>query len=253
MLGYEHFHHSIIRKIVVVFGRIFEGLKIERADNDGNVIQIIDVPISYGPKEKWLARLQEKPDITKKTAITLPRMGFEMVAMQYDPSRKIQTMNRIKANNMTATKETDEMYAPVPYNLTFNLYIVTKTIGDALQIVEQIVPFFTPQFTTTINIVQELEISQDIPITLVGTSFTDSYEGSFEQRREIIHTLTFDIKCNLYGPVTRAGTILETIMNIDPKYGTIARRATSTASQDINGIWNVEDAIYDIERDPAIY
>ena len=249
MLGYGHFHHGIIRKVVVTFGRLFEGLKIERVNSIGEVEQVIDVPVSYGPKEKWLARLQEQPDLTKKSAITLPRIGFEIVGMQYAPSRKIQTMNQILADNTTQAKEINATFAPVPYDLTFNLYIVTKTSGDAFQIVEQILPFFTPAFTTTINIVPEVGINQDVPITLVGTNFTDNYEGSFDERREIIFTLTFDVKCALFGPVNKVNTILETIMTIDPMYGTIARLATSKATQQGDGSWDITDDVIDVTRE----
>ena len=253
MLGYSPYYHGILKKVVVAFGRIFTGLKIVREDKQGNPVQIIDVPVSYGPKDKWLARLQEQADLTNKTAITLPRIGFEMVAMSYDPSRKIQTMNLIKADNSTTNENVDATFSPVPYNVTFNLYIVAKTNSDALQIVEQILPFFTPQYTITMDVVPEVLINQDIPVTLVNSSFTDSYEGAFSDKREIIYTLTFDIKCYLFGPATKYNTILQTIMNIDPMYGTITRRATSTATQNIDGEWTITDAIVDINRDPTIY
>lgn len=255
MLGKGHYYHGIIKKVVIVFGRLFEGLKIHRVNNQTDEVeQVIEVPVSYGPREKWLARLQETPDIDKKTAITLPRIGFELVSMQYEAHRKIQTMNLVRSDNSTTTKEIDAVYAPVPYSLMFQLYIITKTNEDALQIIEQILPFFPPQHTVTMNIVPAIGINQDIPITLSGVNFQDTYDGSFETRREIIYTLTFEVKCNLFGPVERKGTILQTIMNIDPKYGEVSRRARSTATLDeLSGNWDILDELFDIDRDPSIY
>ena len=220
--------------------------------NTQEVEQVIEVPISYGPREKWLARLQETPNLDKKTAITLPRIGFELTGVKYDPARKIQKMLQLRSAP-DAEQSFETTFSPVPYNLYFNLYIVTKTNDDALQIVEQILPFFPPQFTVTLNLVQEVDIKQDVPITLLETNFTDSYEGSFETRREIIYTLTFEVKINLYGPVSTSSTILQTIANIDPTYGTIARRATSTATQDPSGEWEILDEIFDIPREPENY
>ena len=253
MLTKPHYYHGTIRNTVIAFGRIFEGLKLHRVNRNTNEVeQVIEVPISYGPREKWLARLQETPNLDKKLAITLPRIGFELTSLKYDPSRKIQKMLQLRsAPNADQTFET--AFSPVPYNLYFDLYIVTKTNDDALQIVEQILPFFPPQFTVTLNLVPEADIQQDVPITLIDTNFTDSYEGSFETRREIIYTLSFEVKVNLYGPVSTASTILQTIANIDPTYGTVARKATSTASQDQSGNWNVIDDIFDIPRDPESY
>jgi hypothetical protein len=253
MLSKSHYYHGTIRNLVIAFGRIFQGLRLHRVNSRTQEIeQIIEVPVSYGPREKWLARLQETPNTDKKIAITLPRIGFELTGMKYDPTRKIQKMNQLRSEQ-SAEKTFETAFSPVPYNMFFNLYVVAKTNDDALQIVEQILPFFPPQFTVTLNLVPSADIQQDIPITLMDVNFTDSYEGSFETRREIIYTLSFEVKCNLYGPVSTSSTILKTIVNIDPEYGTIARRATSEAISDGSGNWEIIDEIFDIERDPANY
>lgn len=238
---------------MIAFGRVFEGLKLHRVNrNTQEVEQVIEVPISYGPREKWLARLQETPNLDKKTAISLPRIGFELTGMKYDAERKIQKMLQLRS--IPGTDQSFETtFSPVPYNLYFNLYIVTKTNDDALQVVEQILPFFPPQFTVTLNLVPSADIQQDVPITLIETNFTDSYEGSFDTRREIIYTLTFEVKINLYGPVNTASTILQSIANIDPTYGTVTRRIVSTADQDPSGEWEIVDEAFDIPRDPENY
>lgn len=249
MLTKPHYYHGTIRNTVIAFGRVFQGLKLHRVNRtSGEVEQVIEVPVSYGPREKWLARLQETPDLDRKTAITLPRIGFELVSMKYDADRKIQKMLQLRSLPH-ADKSFETAFSPVPYNLMFNLYIVTKTNDDALQIVEQILPFFPPQYTITLNLVKDVDISQDVPITLVDTNFSDSYEGSFETRREIIYTLTFEVKVNLYGPVETASTILQTIAKIDPDYGTVARTATSTATREPSGDWDIVDEIFDVDRE----
>lgn len=249
MLGHSHYHHDTLRDLVVVFGRIFDGLKIHRTNDLGEVEQIVDVPVSYGPKEKWLARIQESPDLTKKSAITLPRIGFEMTGLGYDPSRKLQTMTTVRSGTSSIDKSYNAAYAPVPYNVGFNVYIVTKTTNDALQLVEQILPFFTPGYTASINVLTDVGVSQDVPIVVSGTSFSDSYEGSFEQRREIIWTISFEAKCVLYGPTEKKGTILETIMKIDPMYGDISRLAKSKATLNgTTGLYDIVDTITDLAR-----
>ena len=249
MLGHSHYHHDTLRNLVVVFGRIFDGLKIHRTNDKGEVEQIVDVPVSYGPKEKWLARIQESPDLTKKSAITLPRIGFEMTGLGYDPSRKLQTMTTVRSTSSPLDKSYNAAFAPVPYNVGFNVYIVTKTTNDALQLVEQILPFFTPGYTATLEILPDVGVDQDVPIIVTGTSFSDSYEGSFEQRREIIWTISFEAKCALYGPTDKKATILETIMTIDPQYGDISRLARSKATyNETTESYDIADSVIDVAR-----
>lgn len=208
MLSDPRFYHSSIRNVLIAFGRLFTDLSFERKDEDGNVVQIISVPVSPGHAEKWLRRLQEDPNLSGRTQITLPRIGFEMTSLQYDPSRKLATMNQFSANQTGSIEDYATAYTPVPYNLEFALYIVTKTQGDALQILEQIVPYFTPGYTVTVDMFPEIGVKQDVPFVLQNVSMQDDYDGSFDQKRMVIYTLSFTAKTNLLGPVKKDGSII---------------------------------------------
>lgn len=247
VLNKPPFRYDTIKKCVSVFGSIFSGMKIERIDNDGIVQQVIEVPIIFSSREKWLARIQEQPDLNNnKTAITLPRMGFEMVQIQYDGSRHVQSLNKVRASSQNEDGY-DYVFSPVPYNIQFDLIIVTKTIGDALCLVEQIVPFFTPKYTPTIEILPG--IFRDCPINIMSTSFSDNYEGAFDNKRQIMFTISFEMKAYLFGPTEKASTILKTQMTLDPSYGQISRRLTSTATEQPDGSYVIEDAAFDIDRE----
>lgn len=209
MLIEAPFYHGSIRKTLIAFGRLFTNLKIERTDSDGNVVQTIKVPVSPGNRDKWLARIQEDPELSGKTQITLPRIGFELTGFQYDPSRKMQTLNQFRGE-ATPGDVTDfaRAYSPVPYNLQFTLYVVAKSQGDALQIVEQILPFFTPGYTVTVDMFPEVGISQDIPFVLEEVSMEDTYDGSFESKRQVTYVLNFVAKTELLGPSKKDGNII---------------------------------------------
>ena len=247
MFNKPAYRHDIIKKCVSLFGSIFSGLVIERIDNDGIVQQVIEVPVSFGSREKWMARLQEQPDLDKKVAITLPRIGFEMTSINYDATRKIQSLRKVIGDNSTTSDGIDFVYSPVPYNLGFEVYIVTKNLSDALNLVEQIVPFFTPGYVATINMIPEVGVVQDIPIVLNGINFSDSYDGSFDQKREIMFTLSFTMKAALFGPVEKYGTILATQMKIQPSIGTVGRQVNSTANLQSDGSYTITDEAFDID------
>ena len=206
MLG-QQFYHETIRKIVVAFGTMFNNIQLVRKDNDGNIVQAMKVPLAYGPRQKFLVRLREDPDLTKQVAITLPRIGFEIQTLSYDPTRKLNRVQKFKKTKSSKSNALDVQYMPVPYNLEFELYILSKNSDDALQIVEQILPYFQPDYTLTVNDMADMGIKRDVPIVLNGITYEDDYEGDFTTRRSLIYTLSFTTKFYLYGPVTSTGVI----------------------------------------------
>ena len=214
MLNNNIFYWGVIRKLVVSFGHLFSDIYIERRQGDsvsGDVIQTLQIPISYSAKEKWLVRIDSDPDLTKNTYTTLPRLAFEIVGYNYDASRKLNKMSQIICHK---DGQSSSVYAPVPYNVTINLYVLTKTQEDALQIIEQILPSFSPEYTMSLNIIPEMNLVQDIPIILDGISVEDEYEGNFQTRRFVTHTLTFTAKMNLFGPALRSKPIYHTEVDL---------------------------------------
>ena len=206
MLG-QQFYHETIRKVIVSFGTIFNDIQLIRKDNSGVIIQSMKVPLAYGPREKFLVRLREDADLTKQVAITLPRIGFEIKNLAYDSGRKLNRVQQFKKVKGAETKQLDAQYMPVPYNLELELYIMAKQSDDALQIVEQILPYFQPDYTLTINDMADMGIKRDVPIVLNSIGYEDSYEGDFTSRRALIYTLSFTAKFYLYGPVTSSKVI----------------------------------------------
>lgn len=216
MFDNKNFYHSCIRNAIVAFGRLFSNVKVVRTTTDRS--QTIVVPLAYASKEKYLRRIEEQPDLTgKKVLITLPRMSFEMTGMGYSADRKLPRTNVMKKFKETSDLGTNiiaTQFTPVPYDLKISLYVMTKTQEDALQIVEQIVPYFTPDYTVSISMVPEMEIIQKIPIILNGVSFHDDYDGNFETRRAIVYTLDFTARMEVYGPVSVSSDIRTVIANI---------------------------------------
>ena len=201
MLGTQ-FYHETMRKVVVSFGTIFNNINIVRKNNSGAIIQKMKVPLAYGPKQKFLTRLDNDPSLKNKVAVTLPRIGFEIANLAYDPVRKLNRVQKFKKVKSNDKDRLDVQYMPVPYNLDFSLYVMAKNSDDALQIVEQILPYFQPDYTITINDMADMGIKRDVPIILSSVSYEDSYQGNFEERRAIMYTLSFTAKFYLYGPVT---------------------------------------------------
>ena len=201
MLG-QQFYHETIRRMVVTFGTIFNNIHLVRKDNNGNVVQKMKVPLAYGPQQKFIRRLDQDASLDSKVAITLPRLGFEIQNLAYDPARKLNRVQKFKKTKNATTKQVDSQFMPVPYNLDFELYAMAKQSDDALQIIEQIVPYFQPDYTVTINDMSDMGIKRDVPIILNSINYEDSYRGDFNERRAIIYTLNFTCKFYLYGPVT---------------------------------------------------
>ena len=206
MLG-QQFYHESIRKIIVAFGTTFNNIQLVRKNNDGDIIQSMKVPLAYGPQQKYLVRLNEDADLSKQVAITLPRIGFEIQNLSYDPSRKLNRVQKFKKVKTGKSNTLESQFMPVPYNLSIQLYVMAKQSDDALQIVEQILPFFQPDYTLTINDMADMGIKRDVPIVLNSISYEDNYQGDFETRRALIYTLDFTAKFYLYGPVTSQGVI----------------------------------------------
>jgi hypothetical protein len=197
MLG-TYFYHEIIRKTVVSFGTIFNQIYIRHKDNAGSNISEIKVPLAYGPIQKFLARIEQQPELNKPISITLPRMSFEMTSIQYDSTRKAGVTQTFKASDGNNLKK---VFMPVPYNIGFQLNLMTKLNDDALQVIEQILPYFQPSFNLTIDLIDSIGEKKDIPIVLDSISFTDDYEGDFSTRRILIYTLNFTAKTYLFGPI----------------------------------------------------
>ena len=215
MLNNNVFYHGIIRKSIVAFGRLFSDVYIDRKQGDsvqGTTVQRLQVPLAYAPKEKWLVRLEQDPNLENNTYTSLPRMSFEITGYNYDPARKINRMQQIKCGDASGSVST--MYTPVPYTIDISLYILTKTQEDGLQIVEQILPTFTPEYTMTINAVPDMNVKLDVPIILNNVAVNDEYDGDFQTRRFVTHTLNFQMKVNLFGAITDKNVIDKVNANI---------------------------------------
>ena len=204
------FGHGTIKKYVIYFGTLFSSLYLNRYDNNGVLVQNMKVPLNYGPKDKFLARLDGNPELNRPIALQLPRMSFEMTNIYYDATRKGQSINKITAPDPANPGSKLFEYAPVPYNMEFQLSIMVKNAEDGTYIIEQILPYFTPEWTATLKLNTELDIKYDVPLTLDNISMEDTYEGSFMERRAIIWTLNFAMRGWLFGPL-RSGKIIKEI------------------------------------------
>ena len=197
MLG-TYYYHQIIRKTIIAFGSLFNDIYIQHKDENGNEVSEIKVPIAYGPIQKFLARIEQKPDLRKRVAITLPRMSFEMNSLRYDPGRKVSTVQTFNSTNGNTPVK---VYMPVPYNIGMELNIITKINDDMLQIIEQILPYFQPQFNLTIDLVDSIGEKRDIPIIIENIQMSDNYEGDYQERRNLIYTINFTAKTYLFGRI----------------------------------------------------
>src|SRR5210317_1090418 len=206
-----YFYNESMRRMTIAFGQIFNNIQIKRKDSNNTVIQTIRVPLAYAPKEKFLVRLDQQPNLNEREmAITLPRMSFEISGIQYDGARKLTRVQKYKTVKTGIDgKVLNYNYTPVPYNISYTLNVFTATAEGGLQIIEQILPFFQPDYTVTVNAIPELNIKRDIPIILNDVNYEDSYTGDFTQRRAVIYTLNFTAKTYLFGPATTQGVIKE--------------------------------------------
>ena len=251
MLG-TYFYHEITRKTVIAFGTLFNDIYVRHEDGAGNDISEMKVPVAYGPRQKFLARIQQQPELNKATQIDLPRMSFEISSINYDPSRKSGITQTFKAKDGEKMKK---VFMPVPYNLGFELNILTKLQDDGLQILEQILPFFQPGFTLSVDLVKSIGEKRDIPMVLQSITQQDDYEGDFATRRALIYTLQFTAKTFMFGPIadTPEGLIrkvqLDYYSDTDTRTAKRVQRYTvaAKAKQDYN-----EDNVIDAKDDPFI-
>ena len=209
----NHFYNESIRRLTIGFGQIFNNIYVQTKTSTGAVDKRMRIPLAYAPKEKFLVRLDQQADLDKGRtfATTLPRMGFEMTGLAYDGSRKLTRVNKIiRVKSGEDGKKVNFNYTPVPYNVSYSLYVFTATAENGLQIVEQILPYFQPDYTVTVNAVPELNLKRDIPIVLNSVDYQDSYDGEFTRRRAVIYTLTFTAKTYLFGPMSNQSVIKET-------------------------------------------
>ncbi len=206
------FYHKGLRKILTCFGTIFDNLTVKRIDSNGDVIEEFKVPLTYGPKEKYVYRTTQDPDIVNREVQSIyPRMTFEMQALYYDGDRKLPKLefNVKETDNQTLLKQLQ----PVPYNLKIKLSIISKYTDTAYQIVEQILPFFTPNLTVQYVSIPELDLHDDLHVNLDNVSFSDNWDGNFTEKREIIWDLNFTVNAFFYGPIEEQGIIREIIVN----------------------------------------
>jgi len=257
MLNGKVFYHGTIRKAIIAFGALFSNIYIERRKGGsvtGELHQKIQVPLAYAPKEKWLVRLDSDPNLDNHTYTTLPRISFEITGYTYDSTRKVARMNQIRSstvvNNVPQQKQ---LYSPVPYNLDISLYILTKTQEDALQILEQILPFFTPEYTLSTNAVPDMKIVQDVPIILNSVNVQDDYDGDFQTRRFVTHTLTFTLKLNIFNGIDNAAdirTVTANLNNTEAVAGEFTATDPSCASEDIPAVADSKIASYAASVNP---
>jgi hypothetical protein len=213
MLG-TYFYHEIIRRNIVAFGTLFNNIEIRHRDENGSQASMIKVPLAYAPIQKFLARIQQQPDLTRRGNLTLPRMSFELTGIEYDPSRKASLTQTFKA--LGEDNKVRKVFMPVPYNLKLELYLMTKLNEDALQVVEQILPFFQPAFNVTINLVDSIGESRDTPIVFDGVTWTDNYDkNNFDTTRIMVHTFNFTMKTHLFGAIADSSDALIKKVQVD--------------------------------------
>jgi len=212
---FEYFYHEIFRKTVIGFGTLFNNITIRKTNSQGAVTSILKVPLAYGPTQKFLARLDQNPNINAPTSLSLPRMSFEMNGLTYDSSRKTTSTQTFISQKLSEKTKATKTFMPVPYNMRFELSIMSKNNEDALEIIEQILPYFQPQYNITINLVDEIGEKRDVPVVLEGISMSDDYEGDFTTRRALVYTLNFTAKTYLFGPVDRSGSGLILTSTVD--------------------------------------
>ena len=242
MFGHQYYN-QVIRRYVVMFGTLFNDIIVQRFNKAGQRIQALKVPIAYGPKEKFLVRITQDPELTNQSQVSLPRMGFEMTGMQYMPERKLSSTQR-RVNTVGASGSNNSIktvYTPVPYDFNFSLSVFVKNADDGVQILEQILPFFTPEWTTTLKIIPEMNIKHDVPTVLQSVTTEDAYDGDFETRRSLIYNLDFLVKGYIYGPIKKSGIIKRTLVdfinsaNTELQEGKRIEKITITPGLDANG------------------
>lgn len=250
----RYFYHKAISKTVTAFGTLFNDIQVRHYDESNNPISVLKVPLSYGPVQKFLARIEQSPAGDRKVALSLPRMSFEMTSIDYDAQRKSSVIQTFKAPKASDGKVINNIYSPVPYNIGFELNILGKIQDDVLQIIEQILPCFQPAFNVSVRLIPEINEVRDIPIILNRVGFRDDYEGDFSTRRVIIYTLNFTVKTYLFNEIPEDSQGL--IKKVQVDYATdallnakreVRYTVTPKALQDYNN-----DTVINATDDPLI-
>ena len=251
MLG-PHYYNEAIRKTVVAFGTLFNNIEIQKVDpQTKTVIEVEKVPLGYGPKNKFLTRLEQNPEVGRKVAIQLPRLYFEMTGINYDNARKTSPIQKYRTVVNDNGNEVRVQYVPVPYNMDFELGIIAKSQDDGLQIIEQILPYFQPNFNLTLNFIPDMDEKRDVAVILNSVDYEDDWEDDFMQRRSIIWTLNFTAKSYIYGPFNQAGiirkaTVYESVGDLNQSRRNAAYSYTPKALEDNNNdgvIDSLDDAL----------
>ena len=243
---FEYFYNEILRRTIISFGTLFNNISIQHKDSSDSVASVVKVPLAYGPTQKFLARIEQSPDLNKPSAITLPRMSFEFTGLTYDPSRKVTTTTAFTVKDPNDGSESRKTYMPVPYNMQFELSIMTKLNDDALQIVEQILPYFQPAYNLSVELVEAIQEKRDIPVVLENITMQDDYEGDFSQRRVLLYTLRFTAKTYLFGPSSSATKDIIKKATVSYLTGTDLSNTTREVSYSV-----VPRAIKNYTGDPA--
>lgn len=244
MLNNAYFYHKLTRKYVVLFGNMFNNITLIRKNTEtGDEIERMKIPIIYGPKEKYFTRLQSDPDLNREIGISLPRLSYELMDISYDPTRKQNSL--LKTTAASSSTKTSSQYMGVPYNLNFEMTLYTRNIDDGTHIVEQILPYFNPDYTLTVDLIPELGFLKDIPIIMNDVKNNIEYEGNFDSVRYVMWTFTFTMKAHYYGPVSTQGIIRKIDNNIfgdsTLKPGNIIRINTNHGN---NGTFKIDDVVY---------
>ena len=227
---FEYFYHEILRRTIVSFGSLFNNITIKHNNSSNETVSSIKVPLAYGPTQKFLARLEQVPNLNAPIQMTLPRMSFEFTGLNYDASRKVTTTQTFVSAVTTDKTKPRKSYMPVPYNMSFELSIMTKLNDDMLQIIEQIIPYFQPAYTISVDLVETIGEKRDIPVVLEGISMQDDYEGDYSTRRALIYTLRFTAKTYLFGPIADVSKDIINKVSI----GFIAGDKTNTPTREIS-------------------
>jgi hypothetical protein len=254
---FEYFYHEILRRTIVSFGSLFNNITIKHTNNSDDVVSSMKVPLAYGPIQKFLARLEQAPNLNQPVQMSLPRMSFEFTGLTYDTSRKVTTTQTFLSAVTTDKTKPRKSYMPVPYNMSFELSIMTKLNDDMLQIVEQIIPYFQPAYTISVDLLETIGEKRDVPVVLEGISMQDDYEGDYTTRRALIYTLRFTAKTYLFGPIAdvsrdiiekvSVGYIAGDRTNTPTREVTYSIEPTATKSYTNNVITNLSKDITDIE------
>jgi hypothetical protein len=226
---FEYFYHEILRRTIVSFGSLFNNISIKHTNNSNSIVSNMKVPLAYGPIQKFLARLEQAPNLNQPVQMSLPRMSFEFTGLTYDTSRKVTTTQTFLSAVTTNKTQPRKSYMPVPYNMSFELSIMTKLNDDMLQIIEQIIPYFQPAYTMSVDLVETIGEKRDVPVVLEGISMQDDYEGDYSTRRALIYTLRFTVKTYLFGPIADVSKdIIEKV-----SIGYIAGDRTNTPTREV--------------------